>query len=41
MSHARHVFVAALCGLALPAASARAADPVIVSQPVLAGPAPP
>jgi hypothetical protein len=34
MRHARLAFAAALCGLALPAASARAADPVIVSEQV-------
>jgi hypothetical protein len=34
MRCARLVFAAALCGLALPVASARAADPVIVSQPL-------
>jgi hypothetical protein len=34
----RIVFAAALCALALPAASARAADPVIVSQRILTGP---
>jgi hypothetical protein len=34
----RIAFTTALCALALPAASARAADPVIVSQRILTGP---